>query len=215
MPRVCSNTTQAVATTQVAAVASAAFNLMAFAQTAAPSAAREKRTPAWECGVEELRTRISIRDLQTPAKKDEANAKLRIQLAPQYVELSAYGTLPDGSPIVQFVVPRAAEEQARNKLLADVAAGVHDQALLKAAQACKVSAEKKKANAAKKVPQDSAAAEAAIAALENGALVPATVVAEGEDLAQQFEVAATPVAAAAQAVGTPFQMPAGVSLPSL
>lgn len=151
-----------------AGAAGAAFDLMAFAAAAPVSASGERRTPAWEATIEELRSRVIIRDVQTPNKKDEANAKLRIQLAPQYVDLAAYGTAPDGGKLVHFIVPRAYQAQAEAKLLADVQAGMHDAALKEAAEKCRLSAEKKKANKAKKAPVDAAAAAAALQALEAG-----------------------------------------------
>lgn len=157
-------------TAQAAPVAlSGAFDLMSFAQTAAPTASGN-RTPAWECSIEELRGRVIVRDLQTPGHKDELNAKLRLNLAPVYVDLGAYGTLPDGSPIVHFVVPRAQQAAAEQKLKSDVMSGLHDKALLDAAQRCKASAEKKAENRGKRAPVDAAAATAALAALESGAL---------------------------------------------
>lgn len=150
------------------AATGAAFNLMAFAAAAPVSSSGERRTPAWEATIEDLRSRVIIRDVQTPQKKDEANAKLRIQLAPQYVDLSAYGAAPDGSKLVHFIVPRAYQAQAEAKLLADVQAGMHDAALKEAAEKCRQSAEKKRANKAKKAPVDAAAAAAALQALEAG-----------------------------------------------
>lgn len=144
----------------------AGFNIMAFAQTAVPAAGSERRTPAWECTIEELRERVNVRDLQTPGKKDELNAKLRLNLAPVYAELTAYGLTPEGTPITHFVVPRQHEEVAKAKMKADVMAGLHDAALLDAAQRCKASSEKKAANKLNKAPQDTAGALAALAALE-------------------------------------------------
>lgn len=153
----------------VAPAAEAAFDLMAFAAAAPVSASGSaKRCPAWEATIEDLRERVLIRDVQTPNKKDEANAKLRIQIAPQYVKLSAYGTNADGSEIVHFIVPRHLQEQAEAKLLADVKAGVHDAELKAAALRCKASADKKAANKATKAPLDAGAAQAALAALEAG-----------------------------------------------
>lgn len=170
-----------------------AFNLLAFAQTQVASASSAKRAPHWEVPVEELRKRVIIRDVQTPQKKDEANAKLRIQLAPQYVDLKAYGTMPDGSKIVHFVVPRAQEEAAKAKLLADVMSGMHDDALLAAAAACKGSAEKKKANAsAKKAPQDAQMAADAIKALESATAPTLAVAGGGVSLEQQLNMAVAP-----------------------
>lgn len=163
---------QQTATPALSVAASAAtggaFDIMSFAASAPVSASGERRTPAWEATIEDLRSRVIIRDVQTPNKKDEANAKLRIQLAPQYVDLAAYGTAPDGSKLVHFIVPRAYQAQAEAKLLADVQAGMHDAALKEAAEKCRQSAEKKKANKAKKAPVDAAAAAAALQALEAG-----------------------------------------------
>ena len=164
---------EAVVTPVAAAVvqSTAPFDLMSFAQTTVPAAGSEKRTPAWECDIVELRSRVIIRDLQTPQKRDEANAKLRINLAPVYVDLTAYGTTTspvDGSvaPIIHFVVPREHEEAAKAKIFADVQSGMHDVALKEAALKVKASAEKKAANRLIKAPQDTAAAMDALAALE-------------------------------------------------
>lgn len=157
-----------VGTVNVATTA-AAFDLMAFAAAAPVSASGSaKRCPAWEATIEDLRERVLVRDVQTPNKKDEANAKLRIQIAPQYVKLSAYGTNADGSEIVHFIVPRHLQAQAEAKLLADVKAGVHDAELKAAALRCKASSDKKAANKANKAPLDANAAQAALAALEAG-----------------------------------------------
>lgn len=187
--------------------AGAAFDLMAFAATKAPTAGRNDRVPAWEATIEDLRSRVIIRDVQTPNKKDEANAKLRIQLAPQYVGLSAYGTMQDGSPIVHFVVPRANEEQAKAKLLADVASGMHDVELKAAAEKCKLSSEKKKANALnkKKAPQDTQAAADALAALETASVAP--VVLGGTE--------AAPLEAQFDAAMGGIQLGGGIELPTL
>lgn len=208
------------ASNEVAQVAApAGFNLFAYAVHKEKAESSNARKPAWECTVEELRERVTFRDVQAPSNRNSAEYHLRPFLSPKSLPLEeVLGADQHGNLINTIIVPAQYADAAKEKFIEQVVnQGYLDQILLRTAQEIKV-AKEERAAAPKKAPVDTAAADAALADLEaaNVAQAPAAPTAApvapvAAPVAEQAVQAAPAQAAPAQGIPQmPAGMPAGI-----
>lgn len=208
----------APASNEVAQVAAPAdFNIMAFAVHKEKAESSNARKAPWECTVEELRERVTFRDVQAPSNRNSAEYHLRPFLSPKSLPLEeVLGADANGNAINTIIVPAQYADAAKEQFINTVVnAGYLDQILLRTAQELKVAKEERDA-APKKAPVDTAAADAALADLEAANVAQAAPVAGGVPTGIPAGVptdqVAAPVAQAAPAMpqGAPMGMPAGI-----
>lgn len=204
------------ATAEVVQVAApAGFNVMQFAVHKAKAESSNSRTPVWECGVEELRSRVTFRDVQAVSNRNPNEYHLRPFLSPKSLPMEeVLGKDAAGNDINTIIVEAQYADAAKQQFLDMVVAPGHmDAVLLRVAQEIHQSKLERDA-APKKAPVDAAAGDAALADLEAmnaggvPAMAPAMVAPAG--IPQAAPVAAAPVAAAP--AGIPQAMPAGVAV---
>lgn len=196
------------------------FDLMQFAIHKEKAESSNAKTPVWELPIEDLRERVTFRDVQAPSNRNPAEYHLRPFLSPKSLALEAVlGTDAQGNPVNTIIVPteysEAAKEDFMNRL---VRPGYFDNLLLATAEELRLAKLERDA-APKKAPVDTAAADAAMADLEamQGAGVPAgapagAVVGQAPAAAPAFAAPQNSVVPGqeypAQAAGMPA-MPAG------
>lgn len=189
------------------------FNLMAFATHKEKAESSSARKPAWECTAEELRERVTFRDVQAPSNRNHAEYHLRPFLSPKSLPLEeVLGNDANGNPINTIIVPAEYAEGAKEQFLAQVVKpGYMDALLLRVAQEIKEAKEERDA-APKKAPVDTAAADAALSDLEamNAQAMPVGVPAGVPTNVPAMEQVAQPVQQVAQPMGVPAGVPAGV-----
>lgn len=196
------------ATAEVVQVAApAGFNVMQFAVHKAKAESSNSRTPVWECGVEELRSRVTFRDVQAVSNRNPNEYHLRPFLSPKSLPMEeVLGKDAAGNDINTIIVEAQYADAAKQQFLDMVVAPGHmDAVLLRVAQEIHQSKLERDA-APKKAPVDAAAGDAALADLEamNAGGVPAmTAQAVPAGIPQAAPVAAAPA-------GIPQAMPAGV-----
>jgi hypothetical protein len=165
--------TASPAITQVALPAG--YSIMQLAAHKAPAEKVASRKPAWECSVEELRERVTFRDVQAVSKRDPAQYHCRMFLAPRPLEMSlTLGNDPQGHPLNTIVCPAQFTQAVQQQLTEYVKAGHFDNALLKCAAELKDSKDNAKPKV-KRAPVDKEAAAAALSELAS--TVPQTAVA--------------------------------------
>lgn len=210
---------EAPASNEVAQVAAPAdFNIMQFAVHKEKAESSNARKAPWECTVEELRERVTFRDVQAPSNRNNAEYHLRPFLSPKSIPLEkVLGNDQNGNPINTIIVPVQYQDAAKKQFIDQVVnQGYLDQLLLETAQELKIAKEERDA-APKKAPVNTEAADAALADLEaaNVAQAAPAPVAGGVPAGVPAGVPteqAAPVAQAAPAMpqGAPMGMPAGI-----
>ena len=201
---------QAVAAPEKAEIAQVAFPQgfnpmeLVVAKVAATSGT-PARKPYWECTIEELRERVTFRDVQGP-NKAEGEYHCRPALHPRTVSLEALGTDPaTGVPYNTFIVGSQFKDAIEAWLTQVIAAGHLDNALLECAQEHYKSKMEKDAEP-KRAPVDADAAQNALDELSAQPAAPMM-----QDV-QQVGMPGMPVAAPAvaqpAAVAQPVAMPA-------
>lgn len=142
------------------------FNIFQHAVAKVKAESSSARKPAWECTAVELRAYVTFKDVQAVSKRNPAEYHMRAFLSPRPIPMERIlGNDAAGNPINTIVVPAqykdAAEAQFREQV---VNAGHLDAILLEVAQEIK-KAKDEKANAPKKAPVNTAAADQAMADL--------------------------------------------------
>ncbi|QMP18268.1 hypothetical protein phiV141_11 [Vibrio phage phiV141] len=201
----------APASNEVAQVAAPAdFNIMAFAVHKEKAESSNARKAPWECTVEELRERVTFRDVQAPSNRNSAEYHLRPFLSPKSLPLEeVLGADANGNAINTIIVPAQYADAAKEQFINTVVnAGYLDQILLRTAQELKVAKEERDA-APKKAPVDTAAADAALADLE------AANVAQTAPVAPTAQVAPVAAPVAEQAVPQAQVAPTAQAIPQM
>lgn len=147
--------------------APAGFDFMQYATHKAKAESSTSRKAPWECSVEELRERVTFRDVQAVSKRNDAEYHLRPFLSPKPLEMSSVlGNDQSGNPINTIIIPAELADATKDSFMERVVkAGLLDEQLL--ATAAQLKADKEERDAApKKAPVNTAAADAALADLE-------------------------------------------------
>lgn len=153
----------------------AGYSIMQLAAHKAPAEKVASRKPAWECSVEELRERVTFRDVQAVSKRDPAQYHCRMFLAPRPLEMSlTLGNDPQGNPLNTIVCPAQFTQAVQQQLTEYVKAGHFDTALLKCAAELKDAKDNAKPKV-KRAPVDKEAAAAALSELASTVPQTATV----------------------------------------
>lgn len=153
----------------------AGYSIMQLAAHKAPAEKVASRKPAWECSVEELRERVTFRDVQAVSKRDPAQYHCRMFLAPRPLEMSlTLGNDPQGHPLNTIVCPAQFTQAVQQQLTEYVKAGHFDTALLKCAAELKDAKDNAKPKV-KRAPVDKEAAAAALSELASTVPQTATV----------------------------------------
>lgn len=186
-------------------------------------AEKTSRTPPWECTVEELRERVTFRDVQAPSNRNANEYHLRAFLSPKSLDMGVVlGNDANGAPINTIMTePKYAEAVKEEFLNTIVKPGHFDKLLLETAQEMLKSKQEKDA-APKKAPVNTESADAALAELETmGAPsipdMPATMPAMPAGIqapAMPANVPAMPAMAAPVLGGIPA-MPAMPAMPTM
>lgn len=194
----------------------AGFNLAAFCVAKEKSTGTPRKKALAECTIEELRERVTFRDVQGP-NKDGVNYHMRPCLHPKTLDIHAATGFTDpasGEAVNTCIVPLAQKDAIEDYFRQLVAAGYFD-AELERARTEKVADDIAKEAEAKKAPVNTAAADNALAELQA-----APVQAMGAPVGQVMQaapVAAAPVAAAPvqQAMPTGMQAAAPTAMPGM
>ena len=144
----------------------AGFNIFQHAVAKVKAESTTARKPAWECTAVELRSYVTFKDVQAVSKRDPSQYHMRAFLSPRPIPMERIlGNDAAGNPINTIVVPAQYKDAAEAQFREQVINGGHlDAVLLEVAQEIK-KAKDEKANAPKKAPVNTAAADQAMADL--------------------------------------------------
>lgn len=187
------------------------FNIAAFAITKVASTGTARKKPYEECTIEELRDRVTFRDVQGP-NKDGVNYHMRPALHPKTLDIACLGlTDPTaGTPCNTIVVPLAYKDSIEDYVKQLVTQGYFD-AELQRAVAEHIADKAAKELEAKKAPVNTAAADNALAELQ---AAPAATVAPVE-VAQSGVAPVQAMPASLQQAAPAAVAPAMPGMPSM